>query len=403
MIEYDGDYLSWIKLSIVFGHGSKRLWRLYKHHMNAENFFYALYYNEESTATEQEILAARNLASDVTDRVLETCEKYDINVYCYESEGYPERLRELANPPAVLYSLGSLDFLNDEKQKLQLVGSRKPSSYTKDIMPKLMSPLAKLGFGFISGYADGVDKLANDIARELMANNAAFLAGPIDMEKDIEGLREIANGGAVVSEFTPGIKTYAPRTFTLRNRIMTCLADAVLICQEGENGKGLDNVSYAVSQGRRVYTVPPGDIFDPRYFGQRDLIRKGFPPVFSAADIVYGLSKETGVGFDLGLLDNSENYLYNPTLPPEKKEPKKKPRRLEKGKRYEHKLLTPQMLEELSEIQRNIIYALDTKPLGADELSVKVKLSASELVTELTELELEDILAQDASKNYYLL
>ena len=401
MKEFDGDYLSWIKLSIVFGYGSKRLWKLYKHHTSAENFFYSLYYNEEHTALEQEILVARNLSSDVTDKVLEICDKLDINIYCYESEGYPEKLRQLANPPAVLYSLGSLDFLNDENMIVQFVGSRKPSAYTKEIIPKIIAPLAKLGFGFISGFADGADKLANDCARENMANNAVFLAGPIDKEQDIDKLREIAVGGAAVSEFIPGMKSYSPRTFTLRNRVMTGIADAVVICQEGEYGKGLDNVSYATSQGKRVYVVPPADIFDPRYFGQRELLRKGFPPLFSAADIVYGQSKENSKAFDLSVFDSSESYLYNPTQPPEKKP--KKAKRLEKNKRYEHKLLTPQMLEELSQLQRDIVYALDLKPLSADEIALKVKISVPELVTELTELELDEVLALDVNKNYYLL
>ena len=402
-IEYDGDYLSWIKLSLVFGYGSKRLWKLYRHHDTAENFYYSLYYNEEKTATEQEKLSARNLPSELIDEVIETCISKGIGIYCYESEGYPERLKTLANPPAVLYTLGSLDFLNDDNNKLQLVGSRHPSDYTKEILPKLMLPLAKLGFQFISGYADGVDKLANDIARENMAENAVFLANAIDKEKDMDSLRQIASGGVVISEFVPVVKNYSPRTFTLRNRLMTCLSDAVLICQEGENGKGLDNVSYATAQGKRVFVIPPGDIFDPRYFGQRDLLRKGSPPVFSSADIVYGLGKDSGEAFDLSVFDRSESYLYNPTLPPEKKEKKKKSKRVEKGKRYEHKLLTPQMLEELSELARNVVYALDTKPLSVDELAMKVKTDVPTLVTELTELELEEVLAQDVNKNYYLL
>ena len=403
MLVRDGDYLSWIKLSLVFGYGSKRLIKMFRHHLNAENFFYSLYYHEEKTATEQEMLAARNLPSETIDKILETCDEMGINIYCYESEGYPERLRALANPPAVLYSFGSLDFLNDEKTKLQFVGSRSPSEYTNAILPKLISPLAKLGFEFISGYADGVDRLTNDIARENMAANAVFFAESLDKGDNVEKLKEIAKGGAVISEFIPGLKMYTPRTFTLRNRLMTCIADALVICQEGERGKGLDNVGYATSLGKRIYVVPPGDIFDPRYFGQRDLLRKGFIPLFSSADIVYGQNKEDGSAVDLSILDANENYLYNPTLPPEKKEPKKKPKRVEKNKRYEHKLLTPQMLEDISETQRSIVYALDKKPLSLDELSLKLSLPAQELVNELTELELDDVLTQDVNKNYYLL
>ena len=402
-MQYDGDFLSFIKLSLVFGYGSKRLWKLYKHHQNAENFFYALYYNEDRTATEQEILLARNLPSEVVDRVLDICDKYRINVYCYESEGYPEKLRTLANPPAVIYSLGNLDFLNDNTNIIQFVGSRRPTEYTKQIMPKLIAPLAKLGFGFISGYADGVDKLTNDIARENLANNAVFLSGPIDMEKDFDRLMNISNGGAVISECVPGIKNYTAHTYSLRNRIMTCLADSVVICQEGEHGKGLDNVTYASALGKRVYVVPPGDIFDPAYFGQRDLLRKGFPPVFSSADIVYGLGKEGGEAFDLSILDETENYLYNPTQPDEKKSRKRKPKQIDDRKHYEHKLLTPQMLEEMPQVWRDIIFALDKKPLTADELSIKLQMPVQQLVTELTGLELEEVLTQDANKNYFLL
>lgn len=400
----DGDYLSWIRLSLVFGYASKRLFKLYSHNFSAESFFYALYYNEEPTATEQEILAARNLPDVNVQTILRTCRELGIKIYCYESEGYPASLRTLANPPAVLYSFGSLDFLNDETSKLQFIGSRNPSEYTKEVLPKIISPLAKLGFDFVSGYADGVDKMTNDIARENMANNAVFLAEPLDAKNRVDELKEIAKGGAVISEFAPGIKNYTPRTYTMRNRLMTCVADALVVCQEGEYGKGLDNISYATSLGKRIYVIPPADIFDPRYFGQRDLLRKGFTPLFSSADIVYGQSKEDGTAVDLSILDASENYLYNPTLPPEKKESKKKKKqRLEKNTRYEHKLLTPQMLDELSETQRSIVYALDNKPLSIDELSLKLSLPANEIVNELTELELDDVLTQDVNKNYYLL
>ncbi len=399
----DGDYLSWIKLSLVFGYGSKRMLKMYRHHLSAENFFYELYYHEEKTATEQEMFAARNLPPETVDKILDTCKELGIKVYCYESEGYPERLRALANPPAVLYSFGSLDFLNDEKTKLQFVGSRSPSEYTKKILPNFISPLAKLGFTFVSGFAEGVDRLTNDLARENMADNAVFLAEPLDKNPNLDRYREISKGGAVISEFAPGLKLYTPRTYSLRNRLMTCVADALVICQEGECGKGLDNISYATTLGKRIYVIPPGDLFDARYFGQRDLLRKGFTPVFSSADIVYNQSKENGLAVDLSILDSSENYLYNPTLPPEKKKPKKKPKRVEKNKRYEHKLLTPQMLEDISETQRQIVYALDNKPLSIDELSLKLKLPAQELVNEITELELDDILSQDVSKNYYLL
>ena len=403
MLVRDGDYLSWIKLSLVFGYGSKRLTKLYRHHLNAENYFYELYYHEEKTATEQEMLTARNLPSETVDKILDTCDELGINIYCYESEGYPERLRSLANPPAVLYSFGSLDFLNDESAKLQFIGSRTPSEYTKSVVPNIVTPLAKLGFSFISGYANGVDRLTNDCARENMARNAVFLAEPLDKGDKLEEYRDIARGGVVVSEFAPGLQLYAPRTYTLRNRLMTCVADALVICQEGERGKGLDNVSYAVSQGKRIYVIPPGDIFDPRYFGQRDLLRKGFTPLFSSADIVYGQNKEMSLAIDLSVLDPSENYLYNPTLPPEKKEPKKKTKRLEKNKRYEHKLLTPQMLEDISEVQRNIVFALDKRPLSIDELSLRLNIPANDIVNELTELELDDVLTQDVNKNYYLL
>ena len=403
MIEADGDYLSWIKLSLVFGYGSKRLYKMLRHHLSAENFFYALYYHEEKTATEQEMIAARNLPEELIDSILKLCDNEKINIYCYESEGYPEKLRALANPPAVLYSFGSLDFLNDEKPKLQFIGSRSPSQYTKDIMPNIIAPLAKLGFSFISGYAGGVDKLTNDLAREHMADNAVFLAEPLDKCGDFTEYRKIAMGGAVISEFAPCAKLHAPRTFTLRNRLMTCVSDALVVCQEGEWGKGLDNISYATALGKRVYVVPPGDIFDPRYFGQRDLLRKGFTPLFSSADIVYGQNKDNSSAVDLSILDVNENYLYNPTVPPVKRGSKKKAKRMEKNKRYEHKLLTPQMLEELSETQRSIVFALDTKPLCIDELSIKLGLPAQELVNEITELELEDVLAQDVNKNYYLL
>lgn len=398
------DVLSWLKLSMIFGSVNRRLRHLYDHHHNVEQLFYSLYYGEDKYALDEEIKAAKKITYDVTDEIYFKCKELGINMYCYESEEYPQRFKDLPNPPCVLFTLGSVDFLNADINYAEFVGSRKPTEYTKNIVPKLVEPLAKLGIGVVSGFADGVDKLANGSAREFGSPNVVFLAHSFDKEKDLDKLREVSEGGVVVSEFIPVIKKYNPNAFTMRNRLMTTLSDVVVICEEGEEGKGLDNVGYAEAAGKSVLAVPPADIFDKSYFGQRDLLRRGCPPVFSAADIVYYISKaDNSRAVDLSILDAQDSYLYNPS---QKKLDSNKNDALDDND-IEKPFKKPEVnIEEddMAPLSLEIIRALKREgPLMANEIALKIKFSVNEVLGELTSLELDGIVRSIAGNRYKLL
>ena len=403
----DDELINWLKLSIIFTPGDPKLFECYNYFGSAEEAYYAVLYKQLDIVTDREAKAAKGLSDSAMEQILEYCDDKRINYYCYESEGYPERLKQLANPPAMIYSLGSLDFLNDDIMLVQFVGSRNPTDYTKMVIPRLIRPLSKLGFGFITGYAKGVDKIANDCAREYNARNAVFLAGAIDKSKDLKELEEISLGGAVISEFTPTMRTYCQKPYVLRNRLMTCVADTVVICQEGEYGKGLNNVEFASTLYKRVYVVPPNDIFDKNYFGQRDLIRKGFDPLFSAADIVYGLTKDNNSAVDLSVLDVEEGYLYNPTLPPEKGKKRKRTREEKltpefKVEEYAPVGPTEEQLAEMTDVQRRVLKELVKAPYNLTELEELTGVSSIILLNELTVLEMEDIVKVNTAKKYML-
>lgn len=403
----DDEIVIWLKLSMIFGIGSAKLFKCFEHYTSAEGLVHGVMYKQLDCITDEESILAKKISYNEMYDILSLCKERGINYYCYESEGYPQRLKQLANPPAMLYSLGNLDFLNDDINLLQFVGSRHPTDYTKSVVPKLIKPLAKLGFGFIDGYAKGVDKLSNDYAREYNARNAVFLAGAIDKSKDYPELKEISFGGAVISEFTPGRKTYTARPYVLRNRLMTCLADAVVICQEGEYGKGLNNVEFASSLNKRVFVVPPHDVFDKEYFGQRDLIRQGHTIVFNASDIVYWLTKDKNNSVDLSVLDVEEGYLYNPTLPPETANRKKRTRQEKldpkiKEEEYAPTEPTEEQLSAMSDVQKRVVKELLNAPYNLAELEKLTGVSSIMLLNELTELEMKEIVRVDHAKRYLL-
>lgn len=401
--EFRDDVLSWMKLSLIFGSVNNRFKSIHSHHLSAELMYYSLYYDEEPLASPGEIKLARLLDYRVTDKVFAKCKELGIKMYSYESPYYPQKFRQLPNAPMILFVLGSVDFLKNDISYVEFVGTRNPSDYTKEILPKLIEPLSKLGVGVVTGFADGVDRAANRCAKEFGAPNVVFLGNSIEREKDFDKLQSIAEGGAVVSEFIPTLKKFMPNSYSMRNRLMTAMSDAVVICEEGEQGKGLDNVGYAESMNKKVLAVPPADIYDTRYFGQRDLIRRGCPAVFSAADIIYHIGKgETSSPIDLSRLDYDESYLYNPSV---RKLESYKEDALENVHNKPVKKKTVKVdTEGMNELSSRIVKLLEQDgPLMANELSEKLDVSVNEVLGELTSLELECVVASAAGNRYKLI
>lgn len=389
----------WLWAVMVFNPGNKRLWKMSANYDSISDFVHAAQNGEIDAMTEAEKERAAAVTFDQAEKVLNDCDDMGIKYYSYESEGYPRHLKTIADPPAMLFFKGNLDFLID-KRLIAVVGTRRPSEYSLEITDKLGSDLIDRGFLLVSGFAEGIDQRVNTVSMNKGSFPIAVCGTPInyDYPRGSSELKElVANNGVVISEYYPGCKVLSG-AFVNRNRISVGISDAVLFVEAKKDSHGLDNYNHAVYQGKPVFVVPPHDIFDKRYFGQRDLIRNECKPIFSADDIVYTFSRGGEFDFDniqsLGdyNLPADDSVFYNHK---NDKEENKKKKVIKKNK---VKITEPQLEESkpaveidyssLDEIQTKICRVLENNNLIADDIAARLGLDISQVLAELTELEL---------------
>ncbi|GIW13207.1 MAG: DNA processing protein DprA [Tepidiforma sp.] len=216
---------------------------------------------------------ARVRASFDADQELEALERAGARALTWRDEGYPERLRQIAQSPPVLVVRGAAG--PEFPQAVAVVGTRGVTPYGRQATESFCGALAELGVAIVSGLARGVDAIAHRVAVERGAPTVAVLAGGIDRvyPREHAGLAErICEVGCLVSEYplgTPARRDFFPR----RNRILSGLARAVLVVEAGEGSGALHTANWAFEQGRDVFAVP-GSVFSPQSAGTNQLIRE---------------------------------------------------------------------------------------------------------------------------------
>lgn len=220
------------------------------------------------------------------------CAANGISIVTYDSDDYPEQLRLIENPPIVLFVQGNIRCLK-EKQIISAVGTRKPSEYSVQTAQKLCGGIARSGAVIVSGLAVGLDTVAHEAALKNNGITAGILAcgNLVNYPAESKALKEriVKSGGVLISELLPDTAT--PRGyFQMRNRIISGIADQVIVLEASEKSGALLTANNAFEQRRHVFFVPPHDLTDERYSGAALLYKKGATPVFYARDIVRGLS-----------------------------------------------------------------------------------------------------------------
>ena len=221
----------------------------------------------------------------------DACEKLGINmIHCFDP-AYPTRLREIFDPPLVLYVRGS--FVPEDEIAIAIVGTRRPSVYGLRTARRFASELAARGVTVVSGMARGIDGEAHRGAISVRGRTIAVLGSGLDVifPKEHAGLFEqIAANGAVVSEFPLGTLPL-PFHFPKRNRIISGLTMGVLAVEANERSGSLITTSCALDEGREVYAIPgPVDSVTSR--GTNQLIQRGAKLASSADDILCDLSPQ---------------------------------------------------------------------------------------------------------------
>lgn len=209
-----------------------------------------------------------------------------INKISPDRNRYINILTSVETPPKQIYYIGTLPA--KRQPTVAIVGTRKPTTYGKEVATKLAYELAQRGVIIVSGLALGIDAIAHRACLDAGGTTLAVLGNGLHKiyphTNRALGERIVNQGGAVLSEFEEGIEPL-PFNFLKRNRIVSGLADVVVIIEAASRSGTLNTAMHALNQGREVCAVP-GNITSPLSAGCNGLIRQGATPVTSSADIL---------------------------------------------------------------------------------------------------------------------
>ncbi len=283
------DNLYWVWLAECLGPGNGDLEALMRQFGSPFDIFSAdegMLYRIPgvSEATIDRLCRQRNLEDAC--RIVDQCAVSGIGILCYDDPAYPARLRNLRNPPAVLYYRGRLPAWND-RVAIAVVGTRSMSEYGGRTAYKISYELASADVLIISGMALGIDSVAQCAAMAAGGDTVAVLGCGVDVTYPPAHatLRDrILAKGAVISEYPPGTPANG-RNFPVRNRIISGLSHGTLVVEADMRSGALITAREALVQGRDLFAVP-GNVGNFHAAGTNELIHAGANMVLTAKDIL---------------------------------------------------------------------------------------------------------------------
>lgn len=348
----------WLALNRVSVLGARRISQLVSTFGSAQQAFTVTPRELEQLALPVKVCAAFLQEREQINPQAEwrRCRELGISVLTLADNDYPPILREIYDPPVILYYRGDISCLS--QCGVAIVGSRKATAYGRAAAERFAGELSRAGVTVISGMARGIDSHAHRGALQADGMTAAVLGSGLDIcyPPENRGLREqIAQSGVVISEFPPGSQP-KPAHFPMRNRIISGLSQAIVVVEAAEKSGALITADCALEQGREVFAVP-GSIHSPTSRGCHRLIKEGAAVAESAADVLQYLGQNLVQEIAAGV--------------------------------------------ELTARQTDVLVALEYEATHFDQLVKATGLTAAELSGVLVELELAGFL-QKLSGNYYL-
>jgi len=227
------------------------------------------------------------------DFLAEYCSNSGTEIVSVKETLYPNALKTINSPPAVLYIRGKLP---RGKNLLAIVGSRKATPYGLKVAEEFAATLAMKGIVVVSGGAIGIDASAHKGALKVQGATVAVLGSGIDLlypANNSKIFASILETGAIISEFAPGVEPL-PRHFPMRNRIIVGMCRGVLVVEAAQKSGAMITADMALEENREVYCVP-GNIYSPTSKGTNNLIKEGAMLVDSPTEILeaYSLVRKT--------------------------------------------------------------------------------------------------------------
>lgn len=344
------------------------------------------------------------------------CHQNAVRILPFDHAEYPAVLRELDEPPALLYCRGRLPDPGS-RACVGIVGPRKTDAYGENVTYKISFELAAAGAVIVSGLAEGVDGIATAAALLAGGTPIAVLGCGIDVtypRHHTKLLAECVERGAVITEYAPGTPPNG-YNFPIRNRLISALSDVVLVTQARERSGALITARYAVVQGRPLYVVP-GNITSPLCAGSNRLLQAGAYPVLETRDLLAPLlpryhatlcekhfaeaaqysaldaERLRALGLHLCVGDEAASETEMADTPKRKKVKKEKKEKMHKEKECVGAPANAPDLSSLTPRQRELYALLPREPFTVDVLTQK-GIPISEAASTLTLMEIYGLLA----------
>jgi len=359
------DLKYWLALSQFYKFGPARFKKLKNYFPNIENAYKAklqdyLRAGIEEKVAEEFIIFKHKVEPD---KLLENLNKEKLKALTIEDPAYPKLLKQIYDPPFILYYRGSLDTFDGFS--LAVVGARKYSAYGQQVTEKLIRELAFNHLTITSGLAIGIDTLAHAAAIDAGGKTIAVLGSGLDQQNIYPSQNRYladkiqAHDGLIITEYPIGTMPLRHH-FPQRNRIISGLSSATLVIEAAEKSGALITAAHALEQNREVFAVP-GSIYSGASEGTNRLISMGAKLVTSAKDIIETLN-----------LAEAAAYIEN-------------------------KKVIPETAEE-----KLILARLSYEPMHVDELKQLTKLDTSIINSTLTIMEMKGMIKNLGSMQYII-
>lgn len=239
-----------------------------------------------SSTADTNLPSLTSLQFEIIAEQIRQYEKSGIKVITIFDKHYPSLLKEIYQPPWLLFAKGNVSLL-EKLPKLAVVGSRQATQYGKSAIRLLFPPLVEKGVIIVSGLANGIDTLAHECAIKNGGHTIAVIAGGFNHiypKENGQLAREMMETQLIVSEYPPDTKPLRWQ-FPARNRIISGMSNGTFIIEAKRKSGSLITANYAVNEGREVFSLP-GSIFNPYSLGTNDLIQQGAKLVMQSEDIL---------------------------------------------------------------------------------------------------------------------
>ncbi len=389
----------WIWLSLALGYDNSKVKRLYRYYDDISEFYKGKEFEWRMCGlfNIKDIEKLCSTPMEKAEKIIQRCSELNIKMYSIDDDLYPQRLRDIGTPPAVIYVSGHLPAI-DDLLAIGIVGTRKATGYGKKTAYKIAHNLCKCKVIVISGGALGIDCTAHNGALNADGITICVLGCGINYPylKNLSQMRRaITQRGCLISEYPPDTEPLG-YFFPQRNRIISALSNGVLVIEAAERSGALITANLAAEQGKEVFAVP-GNIDSVYSLGANRLIKDGAVPVSSHIDIIEFYNNR----YDLEICEND-------TIKDEDKKiaviPSKASKKSSAAVESEVNIeITGHRFDvELDDNSYKVYHIIGVEPMSLDDIATKSGVPSFEVSDILEYLEAEKLITSLSGHRYKL-